>query len=133
MLQIKWEDVYNFDLKYFLESVAVTESKTGKTKLVVLNRTIIAALTIYLFAAKQGEYLIKSRKGGAISRIQAYRIIRAAAEALGFRSRVSCHSLRKTFGYHAWQKQHLTCSNHGDIQPLQLCRYQTIPRRYTGR
>jgi integrase len=53
--------------------------------------------------AIRGEALIKSRKGGAISRIQAYRIIRAAAEALGFRSRVSCHSLRKTFGYHAWK------------------------------
>ena len=103
LLQIKWEDVYNFDHKCFHESVAITERKTGKTKLVALNRTIIAALTIYIFAAKQGEYLIKSRKGGAISRIQAYRIIRAAAEALGFRSRVSCHSLRKTFGYHAWQ------------------------------
>ena len=41
--------------------------------------------------------------GGAISRIQAYRIIRSDAEALDFRSKVSCHSLRKTFGYHAWK------------------------------
>ncbi|GHV44323.1 hypothetical protein FACS1894204_01270 [Synergistales bacterium] len=40
---------------------------------------------------------------GAISRVQAYRIVRAAAEALGFRFRVSCHSLRKTFGYFAWK------------------------------
>ncbi|MCL2388700.1 MAG: tyrosine-type recombinase/integrase, partial [Defluviitaleaceae bacterium] len=35
------------------------------------------------------------------SRIQAYRLIRTAAEALDFSQRVSCHSLRKTFGYHA--------------------------------
>jgi integrase len=41
--------------------------------------------------------------GKAISRIQAYRIIRNAAEALKFEMRVSCHSLRKIFGYHAWK------------------------------
>ncbi|MCL2086239.1 MAG: tyrosine-type recombinase/integrase [Oscillospiraceae bacterium] len=43
------------------------------------------------------------RTGKATSRVQAYRIIRAAAEALAFESRVSSHSLRKTFGYHAWK------------------------------
>jgi hypothetical protein len=55
--------------------------------------------------ARNGDYLIKSRKGvnKAISRVQAYRIIVAAAEALAFASKVSCHSLRKTFGYHAWK------------------------------
>ena len=31
------------------------------------------------------------------------RIIRAAVEALSFVSYVSCHSLRKTFGYHLWK------------------------------
>ena len=103
LLRVKWEDVYDFDCQRFRESVAVTEKKTGKSKLIALNKSIIAALSICLSAAKCGEYLIKSRKGGAISRIQAYRLIRAAAEALGFRSRVSCHSLRKTFGYHAWK------------------------------
>jgi integrase len=30
-------------------------------------------------------------------------VVRAAAEALEFPCRVSCHSLRKTFGYHAWK------------------------------
>jgi site-specific recombinase XerD len=39
----------------------------------------------------------------SISRVQAYRVIRTGAEALGFDARVSCHSLRKTFGYHAWK------------------------------
>jgi len=103
LLRIKWEDVYDFENQRVRESVSITEKKTGKSKLIALNKTIIAALSLCACAAKRGEYLIKSRNGGAISRIQAYRIIRAAAEALGFRSRVSCHSLRKTFGYHAWK------------------------------
>ena len=53
--------------------------------------------------AGRGRFLIENpQTGKAISRIQAYRLIRAASEALQFQSRVSCHSLRKTFGYHAW-------------------------------
>jgi integrase len=95
--------VYDFGNRRFRESVSITERKTRKTKLVALNKAILAALHICRSAAKLGEHLIRSRKGGAISRIQAYRLIRAAAEALGFIARVSCHSLRKTFGYHAWK------------------------------
>ncbi|MDR2132920.1 MAG: tyrosine-type recombinase/integrase, partial [Clostridiales Family XIII bacterium] len=65
----------------------------------------VAALTAYAFAAKRGQALILSRKGTneAISRQQAHRIVSESAEALGFASRVSCHSLRKTFGYLAWK------------------------------
>jgi integrase len=103
LLRLKWEDVYDFEKNRFRESVAVIEKKTGKPKLIALNKRILAALCLCQSAAQRGEYLIKSRKGGAIGRIQAYRIIRAAAEALGFRVRVSCHSLRKTFGYLAWK------------------------------
>ena len=39
-----------------------------------------------------------------MSRYQAYRIIRKAAESVGLPEHVSCHSLRKTFGYHAWKQ-----------------------------
>jgi integrase len=55
-------------------------------------------------SARQGAFLIENTQTKkAISRIQAYRLIRAAAETLQFQVRVSCHSLRKTFGYHAWK------------------------------
>jgi integrase len=105
LLRLTWDDVYDFDRQRVRESVAITEKKTGKTKLIALNKAIVAALTICKVFAKRGGFLIKSRKGEnkAISRVQAYRIIREAAEALNFESRVSCHSLRKTFGYHAWK------------------------------
>jgi len=103
LLRLTWEDVYDFSHNRIHESVFVIEKKTNKTKLITLNKSIITALSICLKNAKRGEFLFNSRKGGAISRIQAYRIIRTAAETLGFRTRVSCHSLRKTFGYHAWK------------------------------
>jgi integrase len=105
LLRLTWDDVYDFDRGRIRESVALTEKKTGKTKLVALNKAIIAALNLCKAFAKRGQYLIKSRKGvnKAISRVQAYRLICEAAEALNFTVRVSCHSLRKTFGYHAWK------------------------------
>ena len=46
----------------------------------------------------------KTKKSGKpISRVQAYRIIRVASEAVDLDIPASCHSLRKTFGYHAWK------------------------------
>ena len=128
LLRLKWEDVYDFNHGRIRESVTITEKKTGKSKLVVLNKAIITALRRCLRNAKHGECLMKSRKGGAISRIQAYRLIRTAAEALSFTTRVSCHSLRKTFGYHAWKSGAspaviMEIYNHSDF---------AVTRRYLG-
>ena len=44
------------------------------------------------------------QNGKAISRIQAYRIVRIASEEVALDIPASCHSLRKTFGYHAWKE-----------------------------
>jgi integrase len=105
LLRLTWDDVYDFDSGRFRESVALTEKKTRKTKVIALNKRVIAALTAYKPVAGRGRVLFVSRKGTnkAISRQQAYRLIRVAGEALGFGGRVSCHSLRKTFGYFAWK------------------------------
>ena len=103
LLRVEWSDVYDFSRNRLRESISVIEAKTQKSKVVKLNNAILTALKHCVPSARQGDYLFKSRKGGAIGRIQAYRIIRAAAEALNFSSSVSCHSLRKTFGYHAWK------------------------------
>ncbi len=37
-----------------------------------------------------------------LSRSQAFRIIKRACSRLALPEHISCHSLRKTFGYHAW-------------------------------
>jgi integrase len=105
LLRLIWDDVYDFERRRVRESVVLTEKKTGKTKRIALNKNAIRALALHATkAAKQGASLIENvQTKRAISRIQAYRIIRAAAKALKFQHRVSCHSLRKTFGYHAWK------------------------------
>lgn len=110
VLHLKWGDVYDFSEKKCLSHVTVTEQKTGKLNVIALNNTIAETLSNYFstFPASPTaeEYLFQSRKGKnhPISRSQAFRIIKEAAQAVGLNRHVSCHSLRKTFGYHAWQQ-----------------------------
>ena len=48
--------------------------------------------------------LFRSRKGKeALKRQQAYRVINEAARAVGINEKIGTHTLRKTFGYHAYQ------------------------------
>jgi integrase len=105
LLRLRWDDVYDFERDRVRESIVITEKKTGKTKIIAVNKSSARALSLYAAqAAVRGGFLIANKRTGkAISRIQAYRIVRAAAEALKLVGRVSCHSLRKTFGYHAWK------------------------------
>ena len=104
LLSLTWDSVYDFDNERIWTHINITEKKTGKNKSIALNGNVISALTAHLNAARRGAFLFENaRTGNAISRIQAYRITRAAAESMRFKERVSCHSLRKTFGYHAWK------------------------------
>ena len=51
-------------------------------------------------------YIFKSREGSnkPISRQQALNILKDAAAAVGITENVGTHTLRKTWGYHAWKK-----------------------------
>lgn len=103
LLRLKWTDVYDEKRQDFHTHVTVTEQKTGKGKTIALNKQILHALRLY-FPHRRGAFLFASNRksGKAISRVQAWRIIHAAAAAVGIAGKVACHSLRKTWGYHAW-------------------------------
>lgn len=94
------------------DRITIKESKTGKTKDFPLGETAKKALKEYIRArgcdcsdeADRALPLFPSRKGnGAISRIQAYRILNEAARVVGIDDRIGTHTLRKTFAYHAYQ------------------------------
>ena len=59
-----------------------------------------------MFLGNENDYLFAGgRKAEAhLSRSQAFRIVKEAAEYAGLDEHISCHSLRKTFGYHAWKQ-----------------------------
>lgn len=111
ILNLTCDDVYQ-DGKV-RRHITVTERKTGKENRILLNHEAETALAQYRKELIQTEmykegnpYLFpSSRKAHApISRSQAYRMVTAAAAAVGIEGHISCHSLRKTFGYHAWKQ-----------------------------
>jgi integrase len=90
------------------DSLVVQETKTGKAKRFIFNSAIKSAVKLILASASEGEYAFKSRNGknAPISRVTAYRVLNDAAERAGIASKVGAigtHSLRKTFGYHAYK------------------------------
>jgi integrase len=114
LLMVRWADVYDFKYKRFRKHLTLKEKKTGKRQSIVLNSAILSALNKYfLHVADKNlmgeEYIFannrrsKDGKVKPISRQQAYRIINEAGEGSHTGYRVTCHSLRKTFGYHAWR------------------------------
>lgn len=93
--------------------IVVKEQKTGKENRVCINQDLKLALAAYRkllirtpMYKKGNRYLFPSTKkeGAPLSRYQAYRIISKAAADIGMEDHISCHSLRKTFGYHAWRQ-----------------------------
>lgn len=87
------------------ERVSLREQKTGKTKDFPLSDTCQKAVKEYLHTKElMTGFLFPSRKGqGPISRVQAYRILNQAAQAIGIKEQIGTHTLRKTFGYWAYQ------------------------------
>ena len=103
LLRFTWGDVYDEDHGVFRSRVTLIEQKTGKRNTIALNKKAIYALQL-LYPYRRGKFLFSNNRhnAGPISRVHAWRIIRAAAEASGIEGCIGCHSLRKTFGYHAW-------------------------------
>ena len=103
LLNLKWSDVFDERRNEFRSHILLTEQKTEKSKVIALNDQAILALRTYA-PHRTGNYIFASRKGDdrPITRTQAWRIIHEAATAVGADGHISCHSLRKTWGYHAW-------------------------------
>ena len=88
-----------------LEAICLKENKTGKHKRLPINKALKKTLVAYLAKhpyRKRYEPLFTSRKGGTLSRSQAWRVLKAAGEYVGLQN-IGTHSLRKTFGYHVYK------------------------------
>ena len=81
------------------------EDKTGKPKRFKINNRLKDELDKYVDGMNDNEYLFKSQKGEnkSINWVQAYRILNDAARKVGL-VEIGTHTLRKTFGYHFYQK-----------------------------
>lgn len=89
------------------EFLFIHDDRRGEDAPFYLNSKVQAELERYLTGSKleQGDYLFRSKKNqGPITRQQAYRIIHNAAQEAGIPGNFGTHTLRKTFGYHAYKK-----------------------------
>lgn len=108
ILELKWQDIYQFNKNSYAKHLFLHEKKTGKSSIIALNHHVIDALEAYRTQKNpKPEDYIFSRASDAtrpLCRSQAYRIVREAADETLNETHISCHSLRKTFGYHAWKQ-----------------------------
>ncbi len=105
LLSLKVSDVRNAqgDIR---DRITLREQKTGKTKDFPIGKTSQKALKEYfsLSALDDDQPLFPSRKGNdSLGRSQAYRIINSVARVAGIDDQIGTHTLRKTFGYHAYK------------------------------
>lgn len=133
LLLLRWEDVFLEKENCWKDHICITEQKTGKVRSVAVNESVRKALDILWEESGQSHishYLFPNgRKNQTpLSRSQAFRIIKEAALYAGLNEHISCHSLRKTFGYHAWKR---------GVQPallMELYNHSSyrITKRYLG-
>ncbi|MCR4436556.1 MAG: tyrosine-type recombinase/integrase [Clostridiales bacterium] len=99
ILPIKISDVFNINW-CFKDHLILKEKKTGKEKKIKLNNALRTSIQSYVKNQKLSldSYLFSSQKGAHIGRVQAYRILKEAADAIGIEN-FGTHSLRKTWGY----------------------------------
>ena len=87
------------------DRIRLREKKTNKFKDFPLSTSTKSALKDYLKKRNytEDEPLFISRKNkGFLLRQQAYKIINDVAKSVGIKEKIGTHTLRKTFGYHAY-------------------------------
>jgi site-specific recombinase XerD len=98
LLKLTIEDVQEQD------RIHIREQKTGKMKDFPISENCKKAINEYLKATNitTGSLFISRKGNKPITRVQAYRILNEGAKTIGITDSIGTHTLRKTFGYHAY-------------------------------
>ena len=96
ILSLTWQDVYDFEHKEYRNRINIAEQKTGKTTQIYINQNVVEALKKYKIYLKEKKkspqkdsYLFAhSNKNIPISRVQAFRLIKDAADSRFYASAV---------------------------------------------
>ena len=84
--------------------IQIIEKKTGKHKKFPINSKLKPMFQEFTKNKHPDEPLFVTIFGNRLDRVQAYRIIHAACKQAGVEEKIGTHTLRKTFGYHHYQK-----------------------------
>ena len=125
LITLKWENIFESDMKTFREASTKIEQKTGKSKNICPNKCMQKYVLEYLkntgIEPKEGEYVfIGSRKDkdGKYQHIQdgiVEKMMKDIQENCNLGYNVNTHSLRKSFAFH----QFTMLSEKGDILALE--------------
>lgn len=106
LLNLRLADVVQEDGK-LRDRIRITEKKTGKPKDFPVSDVAKRAIKDHLEALGEVDHdswLFPSRKGEEpITRGQAWRVLKEAGQAAGVKDNIGTHTMRKTFGYHAYK------------------------------
>jgi integrase len=129
ILPVKVKDILN-EKGQFREYFVLKEKKTAKEKKIKLNNALRKSILDYLKKTNldYDSFLFPSKKGGHIGRIQAYRVLKEAANIVGIEN-FGTHSLRKTWGYWTYKASKY---NIGLIMDTFNHSSQRITLRYIG-
>ena len=108
--------------------VTIHEKKTGKTRLFRISSSLQLELEDYVRDMNPDDYLFGNSQSGYLSRQIAWQHLHKACRAVGITDAVGTHTLRKTFGYHLYQKTK-------DVALLQMIlnhSHPSVTLRYIG-
>lgn len=84
--------------------ISIIEKKTGKQKTFYINDKLKRVLKEYTKGKKLDEPLFVGKQGKRLNRSQVYRFIVKVCKENDIKAHVSTHTLRRSFGYHHYQK-----------------------------
>lgn len=128
LTQLKWDNIFESDMKTFVNGRNKEEQKTGKMKLICPNEYMKKVVKEYLYFSdvkpKANEYVFLSgrkNKNGeytVITDATIEKMIKEVTTFCGIKGNYNTHSLRKTYAYH----KYMMYVNNGD--PLALVKVQ---------
>lgn len=130
ILPLTTQDIFN-ERGEFRDYLILKEKKTGKEKKIKLNNALKNVLKSFVAKEerKLDSYLFyNKRSGGHIKRIQAYKVLKRAADICGIEN-FGTHSMRKTWGYWTYKASKY---NIGLIMDTFNHSSQNVTLRYIG-
>lgn len=93
---------------YFREEFLKVTGKGNKQRIVPIGREALKQINLYISASRSmirtvrgfEDHLFLNRRGGSISRVMVFLIIKQLCQAAGIKKRVSPHTLRHSFATH---------------------------------
>jgi integrase len=129
LLNLKIGDVRNLEPG---ETLQITENKTGKQNVLMINKETKKVLDVFLGQAGPGdeEYLFKSRKGENNPITKSYVNQKMKEWTSGMKGNYGTHTMRKTFGF-IQRKEfgvgfEILCKRFGHSNPSVTMRYLGI-------